>query len=557
MEYFKSLNLSFKCKYFFAFLAIIFFIPKISQSEVSLNYVYDRSIIRPPYGEIPLKGEVRKEPITGAEIIRRSDISDTNGIASKLGVVYSRYSPTNSTGEYFLAHGDDSFSCFVYRISDNKLIADLKMNDINRIGENNEIRWDYSGDFPTRIYFIGHPNFNSSGMQFYQMDVLTKNGIPTLIRDFSKDFPDGVRILNDVEGDSSSDSRYWAWQVVNATWDRLRFFTYDKKNNIILGTFDVTDVSGYSTYLPKPNMVEISPLGTKVITHYGRTWGAFPTIPGPWVNEGDGVWSAAYKASTASNSSILWVKHNNVELSKKTYLTSIPADLTSANEWGSNSALDKLYVRLDGSSPAPDSIVLSYGVRPWDNGSTIDGAYAWDLDFKNPVKVSISETHSGWSYGKNGDEWFVSENSKDDWLEARNIKTGEIMRIISYADLFEYKGSGGAHYGKFYDTSIRGWIYMSTYRSVNDVWSNNQHLMIQLRPFTENPHVLRISPTFNGYSGSYTDEGPAALSMDGRNIFSTTNWGNPNNHGEVYQIKLPTVWPDWPLIPPQNLILLK
>ena len=41
-------------------------------------------------------------------------------------IVYSRYTPSNTTGEFVLVHGD-STSAWVYRVSDNKLMTVLKI----------------------------------------------------------------------------------------------------------------------------------------------------------------------------------------------------------------------------------------------------------------------------------------------------------------------------------------------------------------------------------------------------------------------------------------------
>jgi hypothetical protein len=113
-------------------------------------------------------------------------------------------------------------------------------------------------------------------MNFSEYNVLT--GQTSVIRDFSKDYPDGDQIINDVEGDSSADSRYWAWMVLapyNGTeFPILRIITYDKQTDHILGVLDYAkykSMGGKEASLPRPNMVDISPLGTKVVCLFGRT----------------------------------------------------------------------------------------------------------------------------------------------------------------------------------------------------------------------------------------------------------------------------------------------
>lgn len=243
------------------------------------NYLMTTVVISPNSVSAPAKGGSHTDTTTGATWTRRSDTSEM-GTTTDAMVVYSRFSPSNSNGQYLLVHGVNSTSCYVYRLSDNTMVADLKRDGSHQIGENNEIRWDYTGNFPNRVYFI-------NGMSFYYMDVIAGNGNPTLIRDFSSDFTGNDNIMNDVEGDSSSDSRYWAWQVLGP-YDGLRFprkniFTYDKQTNSILGILNIGDVtpaqnaSAWTTRLPTPNMVEISPDGNYVITHYSRSYAGSET----------------------------------------------------------------------------------------------------------------------------------------------------------------------------------------------------------------------------------------------------------------------------------------
>jgi hypothetical protein len=243
--------------------------------------------------------------------------------------------------------------------------------------------------------------------------------------------------------------------MVRAPYDGQEFpilyiITYDTASDKIIGVLKPSDV-GKTKYLPRPNMVEISPKGTRVITHYGRCW-----------------------------------EEN----------------------------------------------------RPEDIGTSLDGPHSWTLNFINPVKIAADETHSGWSFDTAGNEMFVSQNNQTDFTEARNIYTGETISIIAHEDM----GWGnGFHYGKFYSASKPGWIFISTYADINDEWANNQLFMVELKPVSDNPRVLRITPSYNKYNGDYRDEGTAALSFDGTQIFWTANWGNKLENGqrEVFRTQVP------------------
>jgi hypothetical protein len=422
-------------------IAVLVILPcSMAYAAGTSNYVIGTNVIVPSYSVIPAKGQSVTDPVTGAVITRMTDRGDPTVTEPGLLIVYSRFSPSNNTGEYFLAHGENSSSCWVYRASDKSVVTKLRSStsSSSEIGENHEIRWDYSGSYPTRVYFI-------VGTKFFKMDVLNQDGTRTLIHDFSADYPGSTSILNDVEGDSSVNSRFWAFMVLGSSSSVTRIITFDAVENKILGVLRPQDVGLSGTTMPRPNMVEISPRGTKVITHYARTG----------------------------------------------------------------------------------------------NGSLLDGPYAWNLDFTDPIKVGYGEEHSGWAFDNRGNEMYVAQNNSNDWLEARNIYTGETIQIINYTD-FGY--NTGFHYARVYSDSKRGWIFISTYGSSNNGWSYNQLLMVELKPSSQNPRVWRISPTYNRSGGDYRDEAPAALSTDGNRVFWHNNWGGNLGHREVFSTELPSDW---------------
>lgn len=521
-------------------IAMVFNTATIASADSPSNYVIGTDVISPTYGSsTPSKGDTRTDSVTGASIVCRADHSELTPSSNYSLVVYSRFTPSNTTDEYVLVHGANSTSIHVYRISDNTKVATLTYdsNSNHTIGEVNEVRWDYTGLFPTRVYFV-------RGMKFYQMDVLTENGQPTLIRDFTADFPGAVKIINDVEGDSSNDSRYWAWQVLdpysNGNYPVRAIIVYDKQSDSILGTLNPSDV-GHVGSLPRPNMVEISPLGNKVITHYGAASTHPSTLSGTWTAVGGDVWLlTGYKAFTSGNNVFATVTADGVSLTKTTEGTGSAADITTDNQYASNSTTDLFWVRLaGGADPNSQTIIADWGTRPDDVGTSIDAPHAWDFDFTNPINISVSETHSGWAFDASGKEWFVSQNNKTDWIEARDILTGTAINILYHGDL---GWTNGFHFGKFYNRALRGWFLMSTYSTSSSMWGNNQLMMVELKATADSPIVWRIAPTYNNYQGSYRDEGPAALSYDGKSVYVTANWGTANGTGEVYQFLLPGSW---------------
>jgi hypothetical protein len=136
-------------------------------------------------------------------------------------------------------------------------------------GEETEFRWDQSGSRPEILYSVEE-------CRFREYDLAT--GQARTVHDFSADFPDCGRILNDVEGDSSADSRVWTWMVQGAydgsEFPMLAVIAYDKPTDTITGTLDLARyqaLGGQGATLPRPNMVDVSPSGAKVVVLWPRT----------------------------------------------------------------------------------------------------------------------------------------------------------------------------------------------------------------------------------------------------------------------------------------------
>ncbi len=224
----------------------------------------------PNPGVYPAKGSKTVDPATGFTIIRVADpselVGDTDGHRSAMSlIVYSRYTPSNTTGEFVLVHGDNSTSAWVYRVADNAPVTLLRFNPAlgqssRALGELNELRWDYSGQHPYRLYFVGNSisgvaqSGENIGMSFYYTDLdpaTGKQSTPVLVHDFSKDFPafSKASIMNDVEGDSSTDSRFWAWQVMDTTRGAgalpFALFTFDMRSNTVTAALQRSSISQF------------------------------------------------------------------------------------------------------------------------------------------------------------------------------------------------------------------------------------------------------------------------------------------------------------------------
>ena len=484
------------------------------------NYFLNTNVISPDIVSVPSKGGAHTDSTTGATWTRRSDNAEM-GAATAGMIVYSRFSPSNSNSQYLLVHGTNSTSCYVYRLSDNVMVADLKRDASHQIGEVNEIRWDYTGNYPNRVYFV-------YGMSFYYMDVITGNGTPTLIRNFASDFPTGDHIMNDVEGDSSSDSRYWAWQVLGAydgaVFPRLAIITYDKQNNSILGTLrpgqvtPTANASYWSTRLPHPNMVEISPDGTKVLTHYGRSYSGSPTQDFAGTSlDAPRVWNLDFSGTP--------VKVSGDEThSGWGYL----ADGTQVFVSQDNTT-DKLqYCRTDGAGGA------------WPNNC----AYFMDhaaYGYFGHHYAKMPSTKPGWVLiSTNGDLTSSSQWASNHTYVANSyiLAAGYIFRSASGG----VSGGSQPTWPKTKGQTVTDGT--ASWENWGQEWPVSQLLMVELKPMAQGPRFWRISPQYNQYAGDYREEASAAMSQDGNKIYVTTNWMNhATGHGEAYEIDI-TGWAD-------------
>ncbi len=302
--------------------------------------------------------------------------------------VYSRWRIDNATGEYdFLVEASETpvssgkGQLVTYRSADDSVFTVL--NDVFS-AESAEFRWDHSPARANTMCYVAGCEFRS-----YDLDTRTSS----LVHDFQVEFPSCGHRLNNVEGDSSVDSRYWAF-MIQGPYDGWMFpmqaiVTFDRKQDTILGTLDLAKfhaMGGSGDNLPRPNMVDISPLGNKVVALFGRT------------NKED----------------------------------------------------------------------------------SFDGPHAYDFDFSNPVKVCNDETHSGWAFNANGDEMYVCQvnnangtNAPANGIAATNILTGKTQALIFHEDLGW--DVGGFHFGRFYDSSIGEWDYMTTYSNASSStsWARN------------------------------------------------------------------------------------
>ncbi|MGI1678186.1 MAG: Ig-like domain-containing protein [Cellvibrionaceae bacterium] len=266
-----------------------------SNPGATSNYITDRRKINPDYGSsVPRKGESRTDPVTGIKMTRLTDASELNGTNDAF-IVYSRYTPENTNGDYFLAFGANSTSSWAINRETGAVVTELKHNQNTQIGENHEVRWDISGNHPYRVYYRNQ-------MAFYMIDDV-RNPSVTLLHDFSNAFPSSTKLFNDVEGDGSNDSDHWAFMATHyngSTFVVDGYIHYQVSTNTVhtlkpadLAGTNLAAEAGKSSFSFRPNMVEMTPDGTGFVMHHGRKWddSSYGGNGAAWIDTWyDGVW---------------------------------------------------------------------------------------------------------------------------------------------------------------------------------------------------------------------------------------------------------------------------
>lgn len=281
-----------------------------SPNGVTNNYVLGYNAIEPVYGSgMPTKYTTVIDPTTDCPLTRIVDASTDMQQSTQSVNGYSRYSQENSDGTLFLAQGTNSTSSTILDVATGNVVAYLAYDDsgtnTHTIGMAHEMRWDKTGNHPNRIYFV-------NGMSLYQIDDVTQNNNTTranptrsVVKDFTNEiiWPSAAagmskKVYNDQEGDCSLDCDHWAFMAGyydNTTWRCAAIIHYQISTDTthVMYPADLAgsnmDAFKNDPYFPKrPNMVEVSPLGSGIVIHTGRPFtGWFENTIGTWF---DGPW---------------------------------------------------------------------------------------------------------------------------------------------------------------------------------------------------------------------------------------------------------------------------
>lgn len=214
-------------------------------------YVFDQSTVFPyPTYAMPSKGTSIADATFHTTFRRVTQKSVDRYASPAMTPEYSKADPSNANGTLVIVRGLDA-QWYLYDTATSALlnggpIPNLPQDEI-------EPRWDASN--PNVCYYR-----QGDDMVFRRFDVSTNTS--SIVHDFSGEIPGGVTILNDSEGDSSTDSRYWAFEIRGDPPDAdniLGIITYDRVGDRVVGKKAIPPGG------VMPNWVGIDASGTHVI----------------------------------------------------------------------------------------------------------------------------------------------------------------------------------------------------------------------------------------------------------------------------------------------------
>jgi hypothetical protein len=213
--------------------------------------VLDKATVFPyPTYAMPSKGKPVTDPTFHTTFQRVSQRSVDGYPSPAMTPEYAKVDPSNADGTRLILRGLDAqwylYDTATFTLLNGGPIPNLPQDEI-------EPRWDAHD--PNIFYYR-----ESDDLAFRRFDISTNTS--AAVHDFAGEIPGGVTILNDSEGDSSTDSRYWAFEIRGDPPDAgniLGLVTYDRVADRVIG----------KKLIPKgglmPNWVGVDASGTHVI----------------------------------------------------------------------------------------------------------------------------------------------------------------------------------------------------------------------------------------------------------------------------------------------------
>jgi hypothetical protein len=215
--------------------------------ERSFQFVMGTKYYAPPNIPMPQKGISIIDKNFHTTVTRITDKKTDKYIGPGIQNEYAKADPENCDGTLLVLRGN-SAAWYLYNPVTYRKIGYLKIFDSG--GQEPEPRWDSSN--PKIFYYLNN-------MQLRSYNTGTKK--VTTIHDFSQLFPSGAYLTTGSEGDASLDRRYWAFMVLDDSWELMSVIVYDKELDQIIGRKD-------TGFLDKINWVGMDMSGNHCIFGY-------------------------------------------------------------------------------------------------------------------------------------------------------------------------------------------------------------------------------------------------------------------------------------------------
>ena len=548
------------------FIIPLLFAVMVHAEPRTSNYIRDRINYDPVYTVTPDKGDSILNSDYGSYVKRVSDIDDSSATTfnSLQASGSTSWSTVNYDGTMVMVFGVDSTSTIVYDITTEipTYVAELKkdgnaLSANNEIGHTNELRWDMSGSFPNRVYYVGNP-IRGNGPKFSMIgDVTDQDNTRSLIRDFEDDFTGGgkastadwgslYRVANDTEGMTSNDNRYWAFMSITSGGGIEFVFTYDKTGDTILGVLEATDF-GETGNIQRVNTVGIAPDGSSAFVHGPRyyngcsacaAWDDDTFLDGPHSYPLDlDVDTYTTGTVTVTNGS------DQVDATGGASFTGFAGEFFRVSgDYNSDQTNTEFRWYLIASVEDSTNMTLAENFQ----GSS-DTGKSFDIHTQAIPRLSPDFSHFGWGCDKSGEHVFVAQNNRTDgniWSDNLGVWTE------FFDEPTEFGAFPGIHIGRTYDCSEKkGWVmYDITSGTSSGVWYQNQIVMYELDDTANSPDRWRVTHKYGRIrSGNDWDENHANLSFDGNSAYWRSAWNNQfdntaANHGEVIRVLMPEDW---------------
>ncbi len=193
-----------------------------------------------PNVPMPAKGAIYLDPGFKMTIVRLTDKASDGYEGPGIQNEYAKADPENCDGTALILRGNNG----VYYLFDHKTARMTSLaNAFNDCGQEPEPRWDATD--PRVFYYV-------CNTQLRKHDVSSRASIT--VHDFKKEYPSASYVRTKMEGDASTDRRYWCFLVEDSEWNTQAVIVYDKNLDRIEGRKS-------SGFREKINWVGMSPSG--------------------------------------------------------------------------------------------------------------------------------------------------------------------------------------------------------------------------------------------------------------------------------------------------------